>query len=74
MKITYFAETDTLAIDLADETSAGTDEIADGVTVDYNAEGRVIGIDIEHAATRLDLGTLLLTGFPGDVQTSAKGD
>ena len=68
MKITYFADTDTLAIDLADELSAGTDEIADGVTVDYDAQGRVIGIDIEHAATRLDLGKLLLTGFPGEIQ------
>jgi uncharacterized protein YuzE len=68
MKITYFADTDTLAIDLADGLSAGTDEIADGVTVDYDAQGRVIGIDIEHAAARLDMGKLLLTGFPGEVQ------
>jgi YD repeat-containing protein len=34
----------------ADETSADTSEIAEGVTVDYDAAGRVIGIDIEHAA------------------------
>jgi uncharacterized protein YuzE len=66
MKITYFPDTDTLAIDLADGPSANTDEIADGVTVDYDADGRLIGIDIEQAATRLDLSTLVLTGFPGE--------
>jgi uncharacterized protein YuzE len=66
MKITYFPDTDTLAIDFADRPSASTDEIADGVTVDYDADGLVIGIDIEHAATRLDLGQLVLTDFPGE--------
>ena len=66
MKVTYFAETDTLAIDFADRPSQTTDEIADGVTVDYDAGGLVIGIDIEHASDRLDLSRLILTGFPGE--------
>ena len=65
IKVNYFADTDTLAIDLANEVSTSTDEIADGVTDDCGAQGRVIGIDIEHAATRLDLGKLVLSGFPG---------
>ncbi len=68
MRITYFPDTDTLAIDLADEPSAETNEIADGVTVDYGADGRVIGIDIEHAAARLDLSRLVVDEFPGEVQ------
>jgi uncharacterized protein YuzE len=68
MKITYFPQTDTLAIDLADEPSAETNEIAEGVTVDYGADGRVIGIDIEHAAARLDLSRLVVDEFPGEVQ------
>jgi hypothetical protein len=39
-------------------------------------DGRIrfwgIGIDIEQAATRLDLSTLVLTGFPGEThRTSA---
>lgn len=68
MKITYFPETDTLAIDFADRPSADTDEIADGVTVDFDTEGRVIGIDIEHATSRLDLGRLELHGFPGQLR------
>lgn len=68
MKITYFPETDTLAIDFADRPSADTDEIADGVTIDYDAEGRVIGIDIEHATSCLDLGQRELHGFPGQLR------
>jgi uncharacterized protein YuzE len=68
MRITYFAQTDTLAIDLADEPSAQTNEIAEGVTVDYDAAGRVIGIDIEHAAARVDLGRLVVDGFPAEVK------
>jgi YD repeat-containing protein len=49
------------------EVGSGTSDDAE-LTVDYDAQGRVIGIDIEHAATRLDLGKLLLTGFPGEIQ------
>jgi uncharacterized protein YuzE len=61
-----FGDTDTLAIDLADGPGANTGEIADGVTVAYDADGQLIGIEIEQAATRLDLSTLVLTGFPGE--------
>jgi uncharacterized protein YuzE len=68
MRIRYFPETDTLAIDLAEEESVSTDEVADGVTIDYGVDGRVVGIDIEHAAARLDLSRLVLDAFPGEVQ------
>jgi uncharacterized protein YuzE len=68
MKITYFSETDTLYIDLSDKPGADSDEIADGVVVDYDADGVVAGIEIEHARTRLDLSRLILAGFPGETE------
>jgi uncharacterized protein YuzE len=68
MKITYFPDTDTLYIDLSEKPSADTDEIADGVVVDYDADGSVTGIEIDHARARLDLTRFVLTRFPGEIQ------
>jgi uncharacterized protein YuzE len=68
MKITYFSDTDTLYIDLSEKPGADTDEIADGVVVDYDADGAVTGIEIDHARARLDLTRFVLTGFPGEIQ------
>ena len=68
MKITYVSDTDTLYIDLSKKPSAGTDEVADGVVVDYDSDGAITGIEIDHARARLDLTRLFLTGFPGETQ------
>jgi uncharacterized protein YuzE len=71
MKIDYFADTDSLYIDLADRPSVDSREISEGVVLDYDAEGRLVGIDIEHASTRVDLGSLVLARMPSTVETVA---
>lgn len=58
MKLHYDPETDSLYIELRPEPSSETKEIADGVNVDLDREGRVVGIDIDHASLQLDLTTL----------------
>ena len=55
MKLHYYAEADSLYIDLAAALSADSKEIADGLVVDYDEAGRVVGIDIQHASERIDL-------------------
>jgi uncharacterized protein YuzE len=64
MKLHYYAETDSLYIDLAERPSADSREIVDGLVVDFDAEGRVVGIDIQHASQSLDLKTLETESLP----------
>lgn len=64
MKLNYFPETDTLYIELADRPSAGSDEVADGVVIDLDAAGRVVGIEVEHASERAELRSLVTERLP----------
>ena len=58
MKLHYYPETDSLYVEFKREPSVETREIADGLNVDFDARGKVVGFDIDHAAERLDLATL----------------
>lgn len=64
MKLRYFAETDSLYIELRDAPSAETREVAADLNVDLDADGDVIGFDIDHAAARLDLDAIETSGLP----------
>lgn len=63
MKLHYYAETDSLCIELKSGPGAETREIADGLNVDFDASGAVVGLDIDHAS-RLDLTTLETVALP----------
>jgi uncharacterized protein YuzE len=64
MKIFYYAETDSLYIELKAGPGSETREIADGLNVDFDAEGAVVGLDIDHASTKMDLSTLETMALP----------
>lgn len=55
MKIRYFPNTDTLSIRLNNKPSLESEEIADDVVVDFDANGNVVGIEIELASSKVDL-------------------
>ena len=55
MKLHYYPETDSLYIELKAGESAQTREIADGLNVDVDERGEVVGFDIDFASKRLDL-------------------
>jgi uncharacterized protein YuzE len=55
MKLHYYPETDSLYIELKNQPSTDSIEISDGLVVDVDADGKVVGIDIDHAAERMDL-------------------
>ena len=71
MRLDYFPETDSLYIDLAARPSTDSHEVVDGVVLDYDAQGRLVGIDIDEASTRVELGRLILTNLPGTIETAA---
>lgn len=71
MKLNYQADTDSLYIDLADRPSVDSREVSEGVVLDYDATGRLVGIDIDNATTKVDLGTVILKNLPGKIETDA---
>lgn len=67
MKIRYDKETDSLYIELVERPSVESREVAAGLVADFDAQGRVIGLDIEHASKMLDLTTLETDSMPSRV-------
>ena len=61
MKINYYAETDSLYIDLSSKPSADSREVSDGIVLDYDADGNLVGIDIDEASTKLEMRELILS-------------
>jgi uncharacterized protein YuzE len=64
MKLHYYPETDSLYIELRAGAAAETREVADGLNADFDAEGRIVGLDIDGASTRLDLRTVETVALP----------
>ena len=67
MKIRYDKQTDSLYIELVERPSVESREVAAGLVADFDAQGRVIGLDIEHASTMLDLTKLETDSMPSRV-------
>jgi uncharacterized protein YuzE len=64
MKLNYFPDTDSLYIDLAQRPSVESREVSEGVVLDYDGEGNLVGIDIDYASQKLDLRELVTTHIP----------
>ena len=64
MKLHYYPDTDSLYIEFSEEAGAETREVSDGVNVDIDARGNLVGFDIDHASNRLDLSSLEATALP----------
>jgi uncharacterized protein YuzE len=71
MKLNYYPETDSLYIDLAERPSSESKEISEGIVLDYDAEGKLVGIDIDNASHKVNLKKLILSKIPGTVETAA---
>ena len=71
MKLNYHPETDSLYIDLAERPSAESLEISEGVVLDYDSDGKLVGIDIDNATNKVELKKLILSKLPGRVENVA---
>lgn len=69
MKLNYYPDTDSLYIDLVDRASTESREVSEGVVLDYDADGNLVGIDIDNASKKLDLAELTLSKLPAETQT-----
>jgi len=64
MKLHYYAETDSLYIELKATPGTEAREVAPGLVVDLDAKGDVVGFDIDGASRRFDLSTVETVVLP----------
>jgi uncharacterized protein YuzE len=64
MKLHYYPETDSLYIELKSAPGTQTREIVEGLNVDLDANGDVVGFDIDHASSKLDLSSIETIALP----------
>ena len=63
MKFHCYADTDSLYIELSEQVSADSQEVAAGVVLDFGANGALVGIDIDHASKVASLSHLEIEGL-----------
>jgi len=64
MKLHYYPETDSLYIELAERPSSDSQEVAPGVVLDFDVAGGLVGIDVDHASSVVDLSRLEAVELP----------
>ena len=64
MKLHYYPETDSLYIELKSTPGAEARQIVEGLVVDFDADGNVVGLDIDHASHKLDLSKVETFALP----------
>jgi uncharacterized protein YuzE len=64
MKLRYYPETDSLYIELKEAPGAEAREVVEGLVIDLDANGDVVGIDIDHASRKLDLSKVETVALP----------
>ena len=69
MKLNYYPDTDSLYIDLTSKPSTQSQEVSEGVVLDYDSEGNLVGIGIDNASKKLDLKEMSLSKLPIELQT-----
>ncbi len=60
----YYPDTDMLYIELASRISTESEEVAPGIVLDFDKDGRITGIEIEDASTFIDLSRLEVSALP----------
>ena len=71
MKLNYHRDTDSLYIDLSERPSVESRVVSEGVVLDFDADGDLVGIDIDNARTKVQLDRLILSDMHAEIQTVA---
>lgn len=64
MKIKYFSDTDTLAIELTSKPVSSTDAITDDLILDYDGIGKIVSITIDNCSKNVDAVNLQALDLP----------
>jgi uncharacterized protein YuzE len=68
MKLNDYRDTDSLYIGLSSKTSTESREISEGIVLDYDAGGSLVGIDIDNASRKIDLKEVILSKISAEVE------
>jgi uncharacterized protein YuzE len=71
MKINYYPETDSFYIRFSDQESAESLEISEGVVVNYDETGKLVGMNIDNATHKVKLEEFILHQLPKKIQSFA---
>ena len=71
MQLNYYPRTDSLYIDLSSKSSVDSREVSDRIVLDYDADGDLVGIDIDHASQKLEIKEIILSKLPAKVKRVA---
>jgi uncharacterized protein YuzE len=58
MKIHYDRETDSLYIKLSSQKNVESEELLPGVVFDFDDQNQIVGIEIDHASTTVEMDRL----------------
>ncbi len=64
MKLHYYPETDSLYIEFSERPSVDSYEVVDGVVLDVDEIGQLVGLDIDHASKFINLSQLEAVALP----------
>ena len=67
MNIAYFKDTDTLYLEMSPEDPDHTWEAHPDVILNLSKDGRLIGVELQHASKMGNLDLLRVGNFPGEV-------
>ena len=56
MKVKYFSDTDTLLVNFSDKKIAETRDLNENVLIEFDENGHVVSMTIEHAKQQTDIG------------------
>jgi len=57
-----------LYIDLSEKPSVSSQEISEGVVIDFDKKGNVVGIDIDNASKKIALKALTIVKLPFEIK------
>ena len=64
MRLSYEPKTDSLYIHLTERPGIESDEVANGIVLDFAEDGALVGIDVQHASRQVDISRLLIDNMP----------
>ncbi len=64
MKFEYFAETDTLYINIKETSSVESKEISNGIVLDFDQSGELTGIELDNAKKVANLSKIEAKSLP----------
>jgi len=68
VKMNYYPETDSLYIELSAKKSFESKEVSEGVVLDYDKDGNLVGIDVDNASKKVDMDQLTINKLPSLIQ------